>query len=56
MITNTGKEEDGRKCELETQRGKVIRDGEEAERKGNKGERNETEMNKWLKNIFFVQT
>ena len=42
VITNKGKGGGGRKREPEAQRGKVIRDGEEAERKGNKGERKET--------------
>ena len=36
MITDKGTEEGGRKRELEAQRGKVIRDEERAERKGNK--------------------
>ena len=55
VITIMRKEGGGRKCELEAQRGKVIRDGEEAERKGTKGERNKTEINKWLKYILLVQ-
>jgi len=38
-IDNKGKAGGGRKCKLEAQRGKVIGDGEEAERKRNKGER-----------------
>jgi len=36
VITDKGTEEGGRKRELEAQRGKVIRDEERAERKGNK--------------------
>jgi len=36
VITDKGTEGGGRKRELDAQRGKLIRDEEEAERKGNK--------------------
>ena len=56
VIINKGKKGGGRKRELEAKKkGKVIRYGVEAERKGNKEKRNETETNKWLKNILLLQ-